>query len=136
MTRRTAFLLASFALYGLSLVLPAVNGHAGIECLVAGWFGFGSGVGFSWLANLSLPAAWTCIGANAKSAGLVLCALTVVLMLSILANPFMMASTSGATTRITDFGPGYFVWILSALAAGLSALFSSIRRTGNPRRDA
>ncbi len=122
MSRNYVFLSISIALYVLALSLPAANRYIGFECLVAGWFSLGAGVGFGWLANPLMAIAW--IGLVSKSATTVLLcsAIATVLMLSTLANPRMVESTSGDASTIVHFGPGFWLWLASAISLVVSAV--------------
>jgi len=114
-------------LYLCSLALPAANKFLGFECLVAGWFGLAAGVGFGWLANPLLYASWVLIAIGKNVASLLVCLVSVVLILSTLAAPSMVASTSGEVTQITRFGPGFWFWVASALVALLCAAHAQLR---------
>jgi hypothetical protein len=122
MSERTTCLAFSLALYVLALALPAVNGHYGVECLIGGWFGLGSGVGIGWLANFAMFGAWIGYAVKSKGTTLAFSGIAALLMLSTLANPYMVDSTGGYKVPINDFGLGFIVWIGSAIAAALSAL--------------
>jgi hypothetical protein len=133
MTRTKLFcIFASIALYLCSLAFPAADRFLGFECLVAGWFSLGAGVGFGWLANPLIYATWLLLAIGKNVASLLVCLFAVILMLSTLAASGMVASTSGDVTQIKVFGPGFWLWVGSALVALVCAAQAQLRSQSRP----
>lgn len=93
----------------------------GFGLLVVGWLGILTGI-YSWLANPTLLIAWLTLFSPAHrryamgSAGVAL-----LMTLTFLLHDEMMSDEAGNRSKITAYGPGYWLWIGSAVFALLGS---------------
>lgn len=87
--------------------------------LLIGWIGVLQGIP-AWLANPMLAAAWASIYFRSKGLvklGLVCGVASLCFSLSFLKVDEIIANEAGGTSRITGYGPGYWLWIASIVTA-------------------
>ena len=137
-TLSRAFLLASVALYLVSLTLNAfcaVTGGTercddsrGVAVLALGWLEtiaigeVGPFVALPWYANPCLFAAWLFVFARGRKIAVAFAGLGTLLGLSFLLGHSVQISEGGGTSPITGYRAGYWVWLGSLVLAFLSAL--------------
>ena len=130
-------LIISIILYCLSLTQDAFyidkNDHdawSSLPALILGWLGilFGSGAAFTWLANPVLFLSWFFLFNNIKSA------LLTSILASIIAASFLLfheiiSDEAGNYSKITHYGAGYWLWLISCLITllGTVKLYSSAK---------
>jgi hypothetical protein len=110
-------LLTSISFYFLSLPLIC---YCTIECassflaLAFGWLGvFEGGAGLTWLAN---PLLWFCwIGRKNLNMSFYLSLFSTLISLSFMLFPTIMHNEAGHYSEITEYGLGYWLWVLSSL---------------------
>lgn len=126
---RVSLVIASVALYGASLALPAftVNGETdpGFIVLLMGWMDvIGLGVAPlafpAWLANLFIPVTWVLCLVGVRRLGLIMATIGLSLSVVILLDPVIAISEAGGPSRIA-WGAGYPAWVSSFAVALLCA---------------
>lgn len=126
---RSKGLLASAALFAVSLALPAVTFRLGdgtdwlpgLTMLLLGWFDVFTGV-VGWLANPLYGAGAVALVLRRRGLAVALFGGAVGLALSSvqLFHEGLMKDESGQRHAVEHFGPGFYVW-LAALVVGLLA---------------
>jgi hypothetical protein len=113
--------LASVALFLLALTqdgyyIEGSNPRAWAPAwglLLIGWLGLFYGV-FAWVANPLMAAGWLLCGLKKYRAGGALAAMAMLFMLSFLLHSTVISSEAPTYSRISGYGPGYWLWIASA----------------------
>ena len=127
---RLSFLGASVVLYGASLFQDAVytakggGAHAfpASLLLLAGWLGLFSGMA-AWLANPLLAATWgLMLSRRTRFAALPCAFASFAFALSFLRHDEIMTSEAPTYSRITGYGPGYWLWVGSIATALTSCI--------------
>lgn len=87
----------------------------GIMDLLVGWMGvlMLHLPAMVWLANPTLLAAWIFIKKNQRIS-FILSVISLLIMLSFLLFDEIIVNESGASSKITAYGLGYWLWVLSA----------------------
>ncbi len=81
--------------------------------LLIGWLGLFYGV-FAWVANPLMAAGWLLCWLKKYRAGGALAAMAMLFMLSFLLHSTVISSEAPTYSRISGYGPGYWLWIASA----------------------
>ena len=89
--------------------------------LLFGWLGLFSGV-FAWVANPLLVIGWILFIRRRYRAGLWTAIAALLLMLSFLLHTTILSSEAPTYSKITGYGPGYWLWV----ASGVSLLSSNV----------
>ena len=89
--------------------------------LLFGWLGLFSGV-FAWLANPLLVIGWILFIRRRYRAGLWTTIAALLFMLSFLLHTTIQSSEAPTYSKITGYGPGYWLWV----ASGASLLSSNV----------
>lgn len=138
-----ALTLASVAIYVASLTQVGfymgdkVPGAHGYVLLMLGWLSILTGGGFSWLANPLLLAGWFCLSGRVYRGALVACLGALTLMGALPLVGTAPVSTEGTPIEITSYGPGYWLWIISAILgafAGFSGTTFSFTTRAPPKK--
>jgi len=105
----------------------------GIMDLLVGWMGvlMLHPPAMVWLANPTLVAAWVFIKKNQRTS-FILSVISLVIMLSFLLFDEIIVNESGASSKITAYGLGYWLWVLSAfiMVIGNGVLYYIKRKDG------
>ena len=105
----------------------------GIVDLLVGWMGVFMlhPPAMVWLANPTLVAAWVFIKKNQRTS-FILSVISLVIMLSFLLFDEIIVNESGASSKITAYGLGYWLWVLSAfiMVVGNTVLYFLKRKEG------
>jgi len=123
--RRKAALILSLGLYGISLVLPALEFQrdptvSGFKVLAYGWMGVLTG-DVAWLANPAYFAAIAVFGERKHAMAVVAAAIALGLgATTVLAKSWYYASTGAPVKAL---GPGFYVWMASFLVLLVAAFF-------------
>jgi hypothetical protein len=138
---RAFLVVASVALYGASLVLPAFTINHDIErgwwVLLSGWLTFLE-IGVTplafpaWLANLCIPLTWVVCLADRRRPALITATVGLVFAVVLPLYPKLAVSEAGGVSAISAWGPGYFAWVGSFVIALLCA---SLTTSINQRRE-
>ena len=128
-TSSRALLFASILVYGICQAQPGFYAGSeepvfgpGIGLLLIGWFAIGSGAGFSWLANPVLFLVWSFAWSGKRTVALVAAVVALLLMLSFPMVGWVITSAVGTLHEVTGYGLGYWLWVVSAVLALLSAI--------------
>jgi len=105
----------------------------GIMDLLVGWMGvlMLHPPAMVWLANPTLFAAWAFIKKNQRTS-FILSVISLLIMLSFLLFDEIIVNESGASSKITAYGLGYWLWVLSAfiMVIGNGVLYYIKRKDG------
>lgn len=97
----------------------------GFGLLLVGWLGVLTGI-YSWLANPTLLIAWLAMWSPAhRRYAIGSASIALLMMLSFLFHQDIMSDEAGNRSRITHYGPGYWLWIGSAVLALSASCFQS-----------
>lgn len=126
-----ASLLMSLVMFGISLTQDAFYidrpGNPGAWApawgvLLLGWLSITQG-GSAWLANLAVGWVWVFMSFRARRiTALVVATAGLALALSFLLQTDIMTNAAGGTSKITGYGPAYWLWISSISVATLGCL--------------
>jgi hypothetical protein len=125
-------LILSIILYALSLMLPGIGDIPGWLILLVGGLPH-SLANATWFANPVLFASWIATGVHFKKTGavLALCALVIAASFTGLSGKVVMDATG--IPKAVQVGPGYFLWLMSMLAASLAWFLRLPRISGSYR---
>ncbi|MCD6543640.1 MAG: hypothetical protein J7K34_03950 [Flavobacteriaceae bacterium] len=105
----------------------------GIMDLLVGWMGvlMLHPPAMVWLANPTLFAAWVFTKKNQRTS-FILSVISLLIMLSFLLFDEIIVNESGASSKITAYGLGYWLWVLSAfiMVIGNGVLYYIKRKDG------
>ncbi len=105
----------------------------GIMDLLVGWMGvlMLHPPAMVWLANPTLFAAWAFTKKNQRTS-FILSVISLLIMLSFLLFDEIIVNESGASSKITAYGLGYWLWVLSAfiMVIGNGVLYYIKRKDG------
>ena len=126
------FAIASMVLFGVSLFpnafyidRPDNPAGPGSGLLLVGCLGVFVGA-FAWLANPLLVATWALTFSRPPRAGALACAAaSLAFALSFLLHHEIMLEGSGKYSRITGYGPGYWLWVASIATALVGCLVAA-----------
>jgi hypothetical protein len=102
-------------------------GPPGVWLLFIGPFGLMAGV-FEWLANPVLFAAWVFSFAGKNKIALILGLVACAVMAAFLFRQTIIASEAPTYEKITHYGPGYWLWLSSALIATVGAAIGILKK--------
>ncbi|WP_156778000.1 hypothetical protein [Chlorobium ferrooxidans] len=137
------FFVCSVFLYSVSLSQDSIyleggqQNTSGLFLLLFGWIGLLIGY-YAWIANPLLLVSWLSFLFNSYSIGSMASIGSVVFMFSFLMINTMPSIETSIKYQITGYGPGYWLWVASAVcsvAANLIALGSWWRCIGLMKRD-
>jgi hypothetical protein len=93
---------------------------------------------FAWFANPGLIAAWILMRSRSRQRRVtaLCCAIaSLALSLSFLLQRQILADEAGHYSRITGYGPGYWLWVASILAALVGCVVATSRNRHEQGRD-
>jgi uncharacterized membrane-anchored protein len=101
----------------------------GFGLLLVGWLAVLDGVP-AWLANPAVLCAWILLLIGFRRAALVSAGLALALALSFLRCHQVLTDSAGTYSRITGYGPGYWLWVSSMAAALVGGIvdLATVRR--------
>ena len=125
-------LVLSIVLYAVSLLLPGIADIPGWFILLVGGVPH-SLANLTWFANPVLFASWVATGVRFKKTGLVLALCALVIAASFIGFSGKVVIDATGVPKPVQLGPGYFLWLISMLAACF-AWFLRLPRTSNSYR--
>jgi hypothetical protein len=126
MARSSKLFWLSVALYVASLVTPVqrVSDSFGIMYLLVGWAGMFMPqfpAHWAWLANVSLFATWRVVAVGAYVPARILSLVSLALAVLYRFCSEAVTNEGGVPTPISSYGPGYYLWLGSMVAATFAA---------------
>lgn len=130
-TKRRRWVAASVGIFALSLTQrgffvnnPHVWNDPAYFLLLMGWAGVPEGI-FAWLANPLLLLSWVLAYAGRPRPALISALCAILAAASFLLVRSVPTNESGTVVQVTGYGLGYWLWLLSILAACFAAFFRS-----------
>ena len=108
----------------------------GIMDLLVGWMGvlMLHPPAMVWLANPTLFAAWAFIKKNQRTS-FILSVISLLIMLSFLLFDEIIVNESGASSKITAYGLGYWLWVFSAFTMVIGNAFLFYKKKKEEQSD-
>lgn len=129
LSRRSALLSLSIALFAICLAndgyyISGQNPRAWAPAwglLLVGWVALFDGT-ITWIANPTLFIAWILFYRRRYRRAAAFAAIATGLMLSFLLTKTIISSEATTHARVIGYGPGYWLWVASALALLVGSL--------------
>jgi hypothetical protein len=119
--------VASLTQFAFYVDTPDAWGDRAFFLLLIGWLGIFSGE-LSWFANPLLAASWVAAFVGEKSVAIVSAIAALILATTFLLRDTLIASEAPTYAKITGYGLGYWLWLLSIGLSMLSACATTQRR--------
>lgn len=108
----------SIALFFVALTQPCFDTKQeagdvgeGFALLISGFFGLFSGTGLAWLANPALLASWICAFIKRPNRAFLFSLIASLFAWSFMGFTTIMVDEAGHFSAITNYRPGYWLWL-------------------------